>query len=365
MKKILLTGIPLLIIILSFFYLTTNLTGQLPNATLLNYNLKSDKEPITIADMEKLFSRISNNGVGFCCEPEEVKIKEETVIVVLVNENYLDVMHICKDEISTETIAIISDKLALKLFFNTKAENKELKLNDKTFKIADVYNESSDFINDISKDGKERIYIPYTCVENYRNLYVDSIAYSSDSTSAPLIEQMDLSQYHPVDFSEKSKVIHTSEHMLYLSLYTGFCIIALRIWYLLCRRYFSEIKNNLKENYFLKSINSIPQKYVLIILVGIGIPLILLVIFACSDFSIYISSEYIPNDNIFDVSYYIKAIIENANLSNSIALTGNNYISVLYTNTFKIIIWLFALFVFNYSLTTFIILKHLKKPIEE
>lgn len=365
MKKILLTGIPLLIIILSFFYLTTNLTGQLPNATLLNYNLKSDKEPLKIADMEMLFKRLSNIGIGFCCELEEVKIKEETVIVVLVNENYLDVMNICKDEISTENIAIISDKLALKLFFNTKAENKELKLNDKTFKIADVYNESSDFINDISKDGKERIYIPYTCVENYRNLYVDSIAYSSDSTSAPLIEQMDLSQYHPVDFSEKSKVIHTSEHMLYLSLYTGFCIIALRIWYLLCRRYFSEIKNNLKENYFLKSINSIPQKYVLIILVGIGIPLILLVIFACSDFSIYISSEYIPNDNIFDVSYYIKAIIENANLSNSIALTGNNYISVLYTNTFKIIIWLFALFVFNYSLTTFIILKHLKKPIEE
>lgn len=362
MKKILLTGIPLLIIILSFFYLTTNLTGQLPNATLLNYNLKSDKEPLKIADMEMLFERISNIGIGFCCEPEKVKIKEETVSVVLVNENYLDVMNICKDEISTENIAIISDKLALKLFFNTKAENKELILYDKTFKIADVYNESSGIMNDVSKDGKERIYIPYNNVENYENINVDSIAYSGDSPSAPLIEQMDLSQYHSVDFSEKSKVIHTFEHMLYLSLYTGFCIIALRIWYLLCRRYFSEIKNNLKENYFLKSINSIPQKYVLIILVGIGIPLILLVIFVCSDFSIYISSEYIPNDNIFDVSHYINAIIGNANLSNSIALAGDNYLSVLYSNTFKIIIWLFALFVFNFSVTTFMFLKNLKSP---
>lgn len=365
MKKIILSGTLLLIIILSFFYLTANLTGQLPNATLLNYNLKSDKKPLSIADMEKLFKRISDNGVAFCCELEELKIKEETVSVVLVNEYYLNVMNICKDEILKEDVAIISDKLALKLFFNTKAENKVLKLYGKNFKIEDVYNENSGFLNDISKDGKERIYIPYTCTENYKNIKVDSIAYSNDSSSAPLIEQMDLSQYHSIDFSEKSKVIHTFEHMLYLILYTGFCIIALRIWYLLCRKYFSKIKNNLKENYILKSIKSIPQNYVLIVLVGIGIPLILLVIFACSDFSVYIASKYIPNDNIFDVSHYINAIIENANLSHSISLTGDNYLLDLYSNTFKIIIWLFDLFVFNFSVTTFLILKNIKKPILE
>lgn len=362
MKKILFTGIPLLIIIMTFFYTTTNLTKQLPYTTMLNYNLKSDKEPLKIADMEKLINRISNKGVGFCCEPEELKIKGETVRVVLVNENYLDVMNICKDKILKENVAIISDKLALKLFFKTKAENEEFKLYDKTFKMAYVYNESSGFINDISKDGKERIYIPYTCVENFKNINVDSIAYYDDSPTAPLIEQMDLSQYHSVDFSEKSKVIHTFEHMLYLILYTGFCIIALRLWYLLCRKYFSEIKNNLKENYILKSLKSIPQNYVLIVLVGIGIPLILLVIFACSDFSVYVASEYIPNDNIFDVSYYINAIIENANLSHSIALTGDNYLSVLYANTFNIMIWILTIFVFLFSVLTYKILKKLKIP---
>lgn len=362
MKKILFTGIPLLIIIMTFFYTTTNLTKQLPYTTMLNYNLKSDKGPLKIADMEKLINRISNKGVGFCCEPEEVKIKGETVSVVLINEYYLDVMNICKDEILKEDVAIISDKLALKLFFNTKAENKVLKLYGKNFKIEDVYNENSGLLNDISKDGKERIYIPCTCVENYKNINVYSISYSNDSPSAPLIEQMDLSQYHSIDFSEKSKVIHTFEHMLYLILYTGFCIIALRIWYLLCKRYFSEIKNNLKENYILKSIKSIPQKYVLIILVGIGVPLILLVIFACSDFSVYVASEYIPNDNIFDVSYYINAIIENANLSHSIALTGDNYLSVLYANTFNIMIWILAIFVFLFSVLTYKILKKLKIP---
>lgn len=371
MKKILLSCIPLLILILSFFYFNTNITSQLPNTTMMNYNLKSDKGPLTIADMEKLFERISDNGVAFCCEYGEIKMKEETISVVLVNENYLDVMNISKDGITKENVTnkentvIISDELSLKLFFTAKAENKELIIFEKAFKITDVYNNSSGFINEISRDGKERIYIPYTCSENYSNINVDSITFSNNSPSAPLIEQMDLSQYHSIDFSEKSKVIHTFEHMLCFCFFAGFSIIALRIWYFLCRKYFSEIKNNLKANYFLKSIYSIPQKYLLIILVGIGIPLILLIIFACSDFSVYIASKYIPNDNIFDVSHYLNAIIENANLSNSIALTGDNCLSVLYSNTFEIIIWLLSLFFFNFSITIFMILKNLNKPIEE
>lgn len=360
MKKILLTGIPLLIIIVSFFYLSTNVTGQLPNTTLQNYNLNSDKEPLKIADMEELFERISDNGVGFCIELEDVKIKGETVSVVLVNENYLNVMNICKEEISTGNVAIISNKLALKLFFNTKAENKELMLNGKNYKTTAVYNESSGIINDISKDGKERIYIPYTCVKNCRNLYVDSIAYSNDSSSAPLIEQMDLSQYHSVDFSEKSKVIHTFEHLMYLIMYIGIFLISLKLWRLLCKKYFNEIKDHLKESYFLKSIHLIPGKYILLIIIGIGIPLILLNIFVFSDFSIYIVSKYIPNDNIFDVSYYINSIIENSNLLNSIALTGNNYLSVLYSKTFDILISIFILFVISHFIIIYRILNKLK-----
>lgn len=368
MKKILLSCIPLLILILSFFYFTTNITSQLPNTTMMNYNLKSDKGPLTIADMEKLFERISDNGVAFCCEYGEIKMKEETISVVLVNENYLDVMNISKDGIADENagnkekVAVISNKLALKLFFTVQAENKELNIFGKAFKITDVYNNSSGFINEISRDGKERIYIPYTCSENYSNINVDSIAYSNNSPSAPLVEQMDLSQYHSIDFSEKSRVIHTFEHILCFCLFASFCIIALKIWYLLCRKYFSEIKNNLKANYFLNSINSISQKYLLIILVGIGIPMILLVIFACSDFSIYIVSKYVPYDNIFDISHYINTIIENANISNTIALTGNNSLSVLYSNTFNTLIWILAIFIFLFSVITYKILKKIKIP---
>lgn len=155
---------------------------------------------------------------------------------------------------------------------------------------------------------------------------------------------MDLSQYYSVNFSEKAKVIHTFEHILFLVMFIGFSVIALKVWFLLCRKFLNEIKDNLKENYFLRSINLIPMKYLQFILTGIGIPIALLIIFMFSDFSIYIISKYIPYDNIFDVSHYAEKIVENANLLNSISPVGDNYFSELYANTFSLTGWLLIVF---------------------
>ena len=65
------------------FYVSGNALRQLPSITQMNYNLKSDALPLTIADIEKLSERISFDGVSFCAELEETNIKEETVLPVL------------------------------------------------------------------------------------------------------------------------------------------------------------------------------------------------------------------------------------------------------------------------------------------
>lgn len=73
-------------------------------------------------------------------------------------------------------------------------------------------------------------------------------------------------------------------------------------------------------------------------------------------------NDYVPYDNIFDISHYIKTIIENENIFNTIALTGNNYMSVLYSNTFNTLIWILAIFIFLFSVITYKILKKIKLP---
>ena len=181
----------------------------------------------------------------------------------------------------------------------------------------------------ISKDGHEYILIQQ-CNKNmylykemiygykeYKNCDVNIIAYDNKSFSAPLIEQMNLTQYHPTNFSEKAKVIENFEHILLLILFIALCAVSLKIWYRLCRKFVADIKENLTENYFWKSLRAIPHKYILLIITALGIPVVLLTIFLLSDFSIFIISKYIPNDNIFDVSYYISVIVDNSNNINS------------------------------------------------
>ena len=341
------------------FYFSGNALNQLPSITQMNYNLKSDEKPLTVKDMNNLSDRISFNQVSFCVELDETNVKEETVTPVLTNEFYFEIYgqklngdSITKENIENEDkVAVISSSLALKLFFNTDAVGKTITLNDEVYTICGVIQESENIINSLSSDGKQRIYIPYTCYSGYENCDVYTISYDNSASSAPLIEQMKLSQYHSTNFSEKAKVIKNFEHIIYLILFIALCFISMKLWYRICKKLIKDIKENLNEIYFLNSFKSIPIKYILLTVTALGIPAVLLTIFFLSDFSIFIIPKYIPYDNIFDVSYYLNAIIENAHMSNSLLLTGNIYFLKLYSNTLSITFWLVIIFILILSIT--------------
>lgn len=329
------------------FYVSGNALNQLPSITQMNYNLKSDEKPLTVKDMNNLSDRISFNQVSFCVELDETNVKEETVTPVLTNEFYFEIYgqklngnSITEENIKNENkVAVISSSLALKLFFNTDAVGKTITLNDEVYTICGVIQESENIINSLSSDGKQRIYIPYTCYSGYENCDVYTISYDNSASSAPLIEQMKLSQYHSTNFSEKANVIRNFENIIFLILFIALCFLALRLWYRICKKLIKDIKENLSENYILNSLKSIPIKYVLLAITAFGIPVVLLIIFFLSDFSIFIISKYIPYDNIFDVSYYLNIIIENSNMANNLALTGDTFLINLYSNSFSLLIW--------------------------
>ncbi len=334
------------------FYFSGNALNQLPGITQMNYNLKSDIQPLTVEDIESLSERISFDRVSFCAELEETSVKAETVTPVLTNESYFEIYNhkligngFTKENMENkDKVAVIGSNLALKLFFNIDAVGKTITLDNEAYTICGVIEEKENIINRLSSDGKQRVYIPYTCYSGYENCEVNTISYDNKAVSAPLIEQMDLSQYHSTNFSEKAKVIKNFEHIIFLILFIALCFIALKIWYRLCRKFIADIKENLNENYFLKSFKSIPHKYTLLIITVLGIPAALLTIFLLSNFSIFIISKYIPYDDIFDVSYYISTIIENSNIINNLALTGDTFLINLYSSSFVSLVWLLVIF---------------------
>lgn len=332
---------------------SNNATSQFTNITQLNYNISSDFSPYKIDEFELLLERINGKLISFCSEQNDTVIKEESVTPILTNEWYFENYEtITKGTGFTEEninsgdkVAVISDKLALKMFFSTDAVGKIITLNSENYKICGIYSESNFLINEISGDGKQRVYIPYTSFNEYGECEIDTISYNHKAISAPLMEQMNLQQYHFTDFAEKTKVIKNIEHIVWLVVFAMSAVIILKIWYKLCRKFIFEIRDNLKENYFITSLKTISIKYILLVLIAIGIPMLLLTVFWVSDFSIYMVSKYIPCDNIFDVSYYLQTIIENENLQNSLTLTGNTYLLKLYSNTFTVLIWLTIIFV--------------------
>lgn len=351
------------------FYFSGNALNQLPSITQMNYNLKSDEKPLTVKDMNNLSDRISFNQVSFCVELDETNVKEETVTPVLTNEFYFEIYgqklngnSITEENIKNENkVAVISSSLALKLFFNTDAVGKTITLNDEVYTICGVIQESKNIINSLSSDGKQRIYIPYTCYSGYENCDVYTISYDNSASSAPLIEQMKLSQYHSTNFSEKANVIRNFENIIFLILFIALCFLALRLWYRICKKLIKDIKENLSENYILNSLKSIPIKYILLAITAFGIPVVLLIIFFLSDFSIFIISKYIPYDNIFDVSYYLNSIIENSNMANNLALTGDTFLINLYSNSFSLLIWHVIIFAIIFIAVLSAIWKALSK----
>lgn len=351
------------------FYVSGNALNQLPSITQMNYNLKSDEKPLTVKDMNNLSDRISFNQVSFCVELDETNVKEETVTPVLTNEFYFEIYgqklngnSITEENIKNENkVAVISSSLALKLFFNTDAVGKTITLNDEVYTICGVIQESENIINSLSSDGKQRIYIPYTCYSGYENCDVYTISYDNSASSAPLIEQMKLSQYHSTNFSEKANVIRNFENIIFLILFIALCFLAIRLWYRICKKFIKDIKENLSENYILNSLKSIPIKYVLLAITAFGIPVVLLIIFFLSDFSIFIISKYIPYDNIFDVSYYLNTIIENSNMANNLALTGDTFLINLYSNSFSLLIWHVIIFAIIFIAVLSVIWKALSK----
>lgn len=351
------------------FYVSGNALRQLPSITQMNYNLKSDALPLTIADIEKLSERISFDGVSFCAELEETSVKAETVLPVLTNESYFEIYNhkligkgFTKENMENkDKVAVIESSLALKLFFNTNAVGKTITLNDEVYTICGIINEDENIINSLSSDGKQRVYVPYSGYKEYKNCEVNIIAYDNKSFSAPLIEQMNLTQYHPTNFSEKAKVIKNFEHIIFLILFIALCFLALRLWYRICKKLIKDIKENLSENYILNSLKSIPIKYVLLAITAFGIPVVLLIIFFLSDFSIFIISKYIPYDNIFDVSYYLNTIIENSNMANNLALTGDTFLINLYSYSFSLLIWHVIIFAIIFIAVLSAIWKALSK----
>lgn len=369
-----------IVILVVFFLLTAismsgcllladNALDKLPFAGMANFNAVGDNEPIRVSYFDKISKRVRTKHYSFTSETEPTVIKGYEVIPTYTTCDYFTILNEPLDGTSfsegdqqnLKKKAVISDTLALKLYFNTDVAGETLELNGEEYIISGVFKDSKNLIDKFSKDGKERIFIPYTLAEKPEELPVHTIVYDTRTASAGVIEQMNTSQYHFTVLSEKSKVINTIKHILYLIIYVVLAVTLMYLWYKICSKLLKEIGENLKKNYFAKSFLSVPFKYIALVLTALGIPALIVFIFLKSDFSIFIVSKYIPYDNLFDVGYYLERLCEESQYMNTLALFGDTYRINLYESTFSACLWAGAIFFIFFIITAVLLMSLLKK----
>ncbi len=352
MKKKIITSVILffltLISFISSFYLIHNFNKKVPDITQVNYDYKSEISPLTIKDSIKISKGIKemvieNSSLSFCGEGEYTDIKGFEIKPVLTNRLYFKSHNIKVTNFNSDSI-VISKQLALKLFFNFDVIGKKVNLYNKQYTIVGLYDNKDNIINTNMNDNIERVYLHYKTLNNYQNINVTEFSYDDNSMTAVAMEQMNLKNYCFTNFSDKIKVIDNFRQFIILIIFITSLVIGIKVWFITCKNQLNKIKETLQRCYIMQSFKKSYKNYILLFVVGLGIPCGFIELFLLCNFNIFIIASYIPYDNIFDIGYYLSAYTESLQQFNSTALAGNCCLINLYSFTFNTLPFLTIIF---------------------
>ena len=342
-----------LLLTVLFFYISVSVANEIP--LVMEYDRSRLSSSITFSTYEKLTSKSYKEDLSVYAElnpGDNGEIGE--VKPVLVNENYFKVygIHVGGSGITEQHIQnrvpaiVISDKVAMKL--------QQINLYGKDFTIVGIYKKPDGFLSEISSDIYDRVYIPYTCYDNYADISIDALAaikgtYSEKALPLLGLTETDTNFYIENDLATKHDIIANFPNLLIFIFTLILSVTIIRILNRIIRQAYKKLHEDYQNNNL-----SVVLRYnwlyilsrILITVLLIAIPITLLVLFQPK---LTLPMSFIPDDNIFDISYYLEAFKYTSQLFNSILLVNNTYLNHLFLSSTSTLIpcgiIIFALFI--------------------
>ena len=336
-----------------FFYISITIANEIPS--VLEYDRSRLSSGITFATYEKLSSKSYKEDLSVYAELNPVIMDEiSEVKPVLVNENYFKVYgiyvggsSITDQHIRNRTPAvIISDKAAMSMSLDGNVIGKQITLYDKDFTVVGIYKKPDGFLREISSDIYDRVYIPYTCYDNYAEISIDALAaikgtYSEKALPLLGLTETDTNLYIENDLSVKHDIIANFPNLL---IFVFTLILAIIIIKTLIR-FIKQTYHKLHEDYQSFNLSVVLRHnwlYILlrflIVVLLIAIPAVLIIIFPPK---LIIPPNYIPFDNIFDLKYYIEVFTSQIQQFNANLPCGNNYYQRIFSTSVILLVILF------------------------
>lgn len=321
----------------------------------------SDNNIITFEDLVYLKDEAGVDKVSGYSEivakvSNKLGIYSDGIKIALVDEDYASIY---KHELlmgnfpDTDAVkkgkayAVISDQLALKLFMSLDIVGNEIELLSRKYIVAGVYKRRNSILWSLCGDGYDRVFIPYTSIGNHSEMPVDIVAllkiadqsmYDIKAKLETIIENK-MPSYKIIDHLASDAVSRQYFDLLIfiIGMAAIFYSVMFSIKYTMSTiRLFKEKANS----YYISSLLRVDVRRVIsnlsvIIICCAGVVFIANAI----RFKFFIADKYIPDDNIFDLKFYIGAAVKDIMISNAYKINVYSLFEHYYRNILHIEIY--------------------------
>ena len=228
-------------------------------------------------------------------------------------------------------VAVISRELAERLFMSIDAIGNEVTLFDESYVIVGLYEPSKTLLSLLGSYGAEVVYVPFTSYLESGNLTVDTVSIHDRKLGEAVFKQYQVGDILRKELrvqAEAYRIIDYYGSDTIVSQWLGLFLflVALAVFFMLlgiAGRVLGQMRDffcaGLKRDYlpgFIRK-QSVPVFIFTGKLLGLVGLSVLLIIYARP--RIFIPTQYLPPDNIFDFGFYWEKIKEAIQMSNAMA----------------------------------------------
>ena len=298
----------------------------------------------------------------------------EDAKVVLCNESVMDVYEFDMITGSTFTkemiqqnlpYAIISDELALERFLTYSAVGQKIVIDGCEYAVIGVYDSHKGFWNDITTDGLQRIFIPYTSYADQDMIPLDAIAYQANDETSTFYYKFEsiasgkYQYYRKYDFTEYGPVSTQYFSMFLMIVLLIPCVVLAILAYRSVRKDIRFFIGQKEEGYFLEMLRKDVKRIIFAVLKPVLCIVGILLLLLCNPYHPQVPVDFIPPEKIFDLSFYQDTFLSRSIVDNTQYTMGDNHWYRLFQNTsctgiFFLIISILFLVFFLFALIQYI-----------
>lgn len=242
-------------------------------------------------------------------------------------------------------LAVISNVLAVRLYKSTNAIGNEIDIQGERFTVSGVYKGRDSILASICGDGFDRVFVPYKCVFNEGRDIISILTLAKDTgiTVAGFEEDLkakldvDLSAYDAVDIP--TLLIVLSQYNRLFVFISGILVAIYILVFMIkhVKKVARRLKIGMDADYSIGILKAEKKHLIADLSVFFICGLVIFIIIYFIRFRLYISNDYIPDDNIFDIKFYFERLMNGIRTDNSFpdrsySLIENAYRNLLYLN---------------------------------